>query len=77
MIMDIDAERSRIIQDVQKIEDISLLKALRYLISFGLKNEGKISVEQYNKEIKEAESRVAEGDFFSQDEVEKLARKWK
>jgi hypothetical protein len=76
MAMDIKAERSLIIKELQKIEDISLLRALKHMIYYGLKNEGRISVEQYNQEIEEAESRVAEGHFFSQDEVEKMGKKW-
>jgi hypothetical protein len=74
--MDIDAERSRIIEELQKIDDISLLKALKHMIYYGLKNEGRITIEQYNREIEEAEGRVQDGDFLSQDEVEKMAKKW-
>jgi hypothetical protein len=74
--MDIDAERSRIIEELQKIDDISLLKALKHMIYYGLKNEGRITIEQYNREIEEAEGRVRDGDFLSQDEVEKMAKKW-
>jgi hypothetical protein len=74
--MDIDAERARIIEELQKIDDISLLKALKHMIYYGLKNEGRITIEQYNREIEEAEGRVQDGDFLSQDEVEKMAKKW-
>jgi hypothetical protein len=74
--MDINAERSLIIKELQKIEDISLLKALKHMIYYGLKNQGRLTIEQYNREIEEAESRVEQGDFLSQDEVEKMAKKW-
>ena len=74
--MDINAERDLIIKELQKIDDISLLKALKHMIYYGLKNEGRITVEQYNREIEEAEKRVAAGDSFSQDEVEKMAKEW-
>lgn len=74
--MDINAERSLIIKELQKIEDISLLKALKHMIYYGLKNEGRISMEQYNREIEEAEKRVEQGEFFTQDEVEKMAKGW-
>lgn len=74
--MDINAERDFIIKELQKIDDISLLRALKHMIYYGLKNEGRITVEQYNREIEEAEKRVAAGDSFSQDEVEKMAKEW-
>ena len=35
-----------------------------------------VSVEQYNKEIEEAMARVEAGDFFTQEEVKKMAKDW-
>ncbi|WKZ61066.1 MAG: hypothetical protein QY309_06170 [Cyclobacteriaceae bacterium] len=46
------------------------------MIHYALKNEGHISIEQYNKELDEAELRVAKGEFYSQHEVEKMAKEW-
>lgn len=74
--MDINAERSLIIQELQQINDISLLRALKHMIHYALKNEGHISIEQYNQELDEAEARVARGEFYTQDEVEKMAKGW-
>jgi hypothetical protein len=39
-------------------------------------SEGPISIEQYNREINEAEAETDRGEFYSQEEVEKLAKKW-
>lgn len=69
--MDINAERSLIIKELQQINDASLLRALKHMIHYGLKNEGRISIEQYNRELDEAEERISKGDFLTQDEVEK------
>lgn len=74
--LDINAERPLIIRELQNIEDISLLKALKHMIYYALKNEGRITIEQYNKEIEEAEGKVDQGEFFTQDEVEKMAEEW-
>lgn len=74
--MDINAERSQIIRELQQIEDISLLRALKHMIHYGLKNEGHISIEQYNRELDEAEARVKGGEFFTHEEVKKMAKKW-
>ena len=35
-----------------------------------------ISVEQYNKEIDEANAAIDRGDFYTQDEVEKRSNSW-
>lgn len=74
--MDINAERSLIIKELQQVNDISLLRAVKHMIHYALKNEGHISIEQYNQELDEAESRVAKGEFYTQDEVEKMAKGW-
>ena len=42
-----------------------------------LKEEpGPVSIEQYNKEIDEAIARVEAGEFFTMEEVEKMAKEW-
>ncbi|MCA4895755.1 MAG: hypothetical protein ING84_12200 [Cytophagales bacterium] len=74
--MDINAERSLIVEELQQINDISLLRALRHMIHYGLKNEGRISINQYNQELDEAETRVAQGHFYTSEEVEKMAKEW-
>lgn len=74
--MDINAERSLIIKELQQVNDISLLRAVKHLIHYGLKNEGHISVEQYNRELDEAEARVKQGEYYTQDDVEKMAKGW-
>ena len=35
-----------------------------------------IGKEEYNKEIDEAVARAAAGDFYTQEEVEKLSKEW-
>jgi len=74
--MDIKAERSLIIKELRQVEDISLLRALKHMIHYGLKNEGRISIEQYNRELDEAEARVERGEFFTHEEVKKMSKEW-
>lgn len=74
--MDINAERSLIIKELQKINDTSLLKAVKHLIHYGLKNEGRISVEQYNKELEEAENEIEKGEFILHDDLKKQMKAW-
>ncbi len=39
-------------------------------------SEMPISIEQYNRELDEAEAEIDRGEFYSQEEVEKMAKKW-
>ena len=72
-VMDIKIERSLLIKELQQVEDLSLLQAIKAVLHYGLKNEGRISIEQYNRELEEAEARIDRGDFFTQEQVEKMA----
>ena len=54
------------------VQKESLLEVIK---SFVIPRE-KISVEQYNKEIDEAIARVEAGDFYSQNDVEQMAKEW-
>lgn len=46
--MDVDAERALLIKELQQVEDISLLHAIKAVLHYGLKSEGKISIERNN-----------------------------
>lgn len=74
--MDINAERSLIIKELEKITDISFLRALKHMIHYGLKNEGHISVEQYNQELDEAEAEINRGQFITHEEFKKQMKAW-
>ena len=76
LLMDISNERSLLIKELEQVEDISLLQAIKAVLHYGLKNEGRISIEQYNLELEEAEARIDRGDFFTQEEVEKMSKEW-
>jgi predicted transcriptional regulator len=74
--MDINIERSLIIKELQQINDISLLKAIKHLVHYGLKNDGHISIEQYNKELEEAEAEIERGEFVSHEDLKKQIKEW-
>jgi len=74
--MDIKAERLHLIEEIKQVNDVSLLKAIKYMLHYGLKNEGKISVEQYNRELDEANARIESGNFIRQEDLEKEASGW-
>jgi hypothetical protein len=74
--MDINAERSLLIKELKQVEDISLLKTLKAVLHYGLKNEGRISVEQYNRELEEAEAEIDRGEFITHEELKKQMKAW-
>lgn len=52
--MDIIAERSLIVEELEQINDISLLKAIKLIIHYELKNEGRINItESWMKQKRE------------------------
>lgn len=75
--MDIQSEKVALIERLKQVNDMSLLQAIKHMLDYGLsKSEERISVEQYNKEIEEAEAAIDRGEYYTQEEVEKMAKKW-
>ncbi|MBS1543969.1 MAG: hypothetical protein JST14_10070 [Bacteroidetes bacterium] len=74
--MDINTERTLLIKELQQVQDISLLKTLKAVLHYGLKNEGRISVEQYNRELEEAEAEIDRGEFITHEELKKQMKAW-
>jgi predicted transcriptional regulator len=68
----LDSEFSKYWSLLTSVQKESLLSVIR---SFVVPRE-RISVEQYNKEIDEAIARVEAGEFYTQEEVEKMAKDW-
>ncbi|MFZ5972140.1 MAG: hypothetical protein ACOYXA_11155 [Bacteroidota bacterium] len=69
--MSLQSEREILKREIEHIEDIELLKAIKLLVFYGLKNEGRITIEQYNKELLEAEEAIAGGEASTHDEIKK------
>jgi hypothetical protein len=75
-VMDINIERELLIKELQQVEDLSLLQAIKAVLHYGLKNEGRISVEQYNRELDEAEAEIDKGEFITHDNFKKQMKAW-
>lgn len=75
-IMDIKKERSLLIKELEKVEDLSLLRAIKAVLHYGMKNEGRIGIDQYNRELDEANERIDSGRFITQEDIEKEASQW-
>lgn len=75
--MDIDSEKALLIKEIEQVQDLSLLKLLKSMLHYGLKNEGRISLEQYNLELEEADSEIERGEFYVHEDALKEIRSWK
>ena len=73
--MDLEARKYQFIQKLSDVNE-SLFEQLENLLKKGTKEPKRISIEQYNKEIDEAILQVKKGEFYTQEEVEKMAKKW-
>lgn len=74
--MYINAEKALLIKEIKNVEDISLLKAIKAVLYYGLKNEGRISIEQYNKDLEEAEAEIDRGEFITHEDLKKQMKDW-
>jgi hypothetical protein len=75
--MDIHAEKLLLIRGIEQINDRSLLQTLKKLmINYGLEKEGRISIEQYNRELEEAEAEFARGEYITHEELKKQMKEW-
>lgn len=74
--MDIKSEKALLIRELEQVEDISLLRAIKAILHYGLKNEGKISIEQYNQELDLADAEIDRGEFISHEDFKKQVTKW-
>lgn len=62
--------------DYLQVADDKKLKALYTLLAEEIEQEGRVSIAQYNKELKAAEAEFKAGDFISHDTMKKMVRKW-
>lgn len=61
---------------LSEAEKKSVLLMLKTFLHGRNEEAGRISIEQYNKEIDEALAEVAAGNYITQEEMEKQAAKW-
>jgi hypothetical protein len=74
--MDIKLEKANLIKEIEKVTDISLINVLKSVLHYGLKNEN-ISINQYNKEIDEADAEIEAGNFLVHEEALKEIKSWR
>ncbi len=79
--MDIKADLKWIqkeLKELKEVKDPTFIEAIKNMLQYRKKvySEERISIEQYNKELDESIAQVERGEFYTQEEVEKMAKEW-
>lgn len=76
--MDLQADIKWISKELKTVKDETLIEAFKNMLKYRTKKiqSERISIEQYNKEIDEANTRIDNGEFYTQEEAEKIMDKW-
>ena len=62
--------------DYMKVADDKKIKAMYALLEDDIEKDGRISIEQYNKEIDEAMEEIKRGEVYTHEEVVKMSKNW-
>lgn len=71
--MDLKTRKYSAIEKIMRLDEGAMNKLEQ---SLNLILNERISVEQYNRELDEAEVDIKRGEYFTQDEVENMSKKW-
>ncbi len=76
--MNIQADIKWISHELKTVKDATLLNAIKNILKYRVKEtqSDSVSIEQYNKEVNQAIARVENGEFYTQEEAEKIMDKW-
>ena len=72
----LERELLQYIFQLDEAEKKSVLQMLKTFLKGREKSFPRTSIEQYNKEIDEAIARVEAGEYYSHEEVERMAKEW-
>lgn len=72
----LERELFQYILQLDEMEKKSVLQMLKAFARDRKRKPARISIEQYNREIDEAVARVEAGEFYTHEEVERIAKEW-
>lgn len=72
----LDKKMFNYFKQLNDAEKKSVVQMLKTFLNGRQETTGRISIEQYNKEIDEAMEEVKRGNYITQEEMEKIAAKW-
>lgn len=71
----VEEEMHEYFMQLNEAEKKSVVQMIKTFLQ-NRKESLRISIEQYNKEIEEAEAEIEKGESFSHEEVTKMSRQW-
>lgn len=75
--MNLQADIKWIVKELQGVQGPDFIKAIKSLLQYRAKKQPEgIGIEQYNREIEEAEKDIEAGNFYTLQEVKKIAGQW-
>jgi predicted transcriptional regulator len=72
----LDKEMYSYFTRLNEAEKKSVVQMLKTFIKGRGKNTGRISIEQYNKEIDDAMAELEKGEIYTHEEVVKISKNW-
>ena len=78
--MDLRADIKWIKKQIDGIDDPTFLEAIKNMLQYRSKVIGgdtvRDTIEEYNRDLDEAIKEIESGEYYTQEEVEKIASKW-
>lgn len=76
--MNIEADLKWIQNELRSVDDPAFIAVIKSMLTYRKKlvQSQRISLEQYNEEIDQAIQDIENGDYYTQEEVEKIASDW-
>ena len=78
-VMNLQADIQWIQKELNEVQDPNLIEAFKSLLKYRKKrvvSYSSIDVEQYNKELDASEKEIEEGNFYTHEQVRKIASQW-
>ena len=74
--MDLRLEKASLIRELEQVNDVSVIRVLKSVLHLGLKSEGRVTSDEYNKDLDQADAEIGAGDFLVHEEALKEIRSW-
>jgi hypothetical protein len=76
--MNLQSEINWVVKELQSIEDPTFIELIKNMLKRrnDTNNSEPVTIEEYNREIDEAEKDIESGNVYSVQEVRKISEKW-
>lgn len=76
--MNLQADIKWILKELQEVKDPTFIEIIKGMLKYRKKvSEAQhVSIEQYNIEIDEAIEEIEKGEYYTNEEAQKIANKW-